>query len=1375
MTSTAVSESASTTASAREAKLRLDMQRLAEEKEVRARLLAEKECQDKDMQERAMRLEKERRDKAITDLMVLEKEFIDKKYQLLQARLEEDEDGKSSGISHSSALPSGMSRGGYNLPSQHYPGISVSSYQAPILSVSQQPSIPVQHPFGPNSQQLAARHVVPKELPSFSGNPAEWPLFWSSFDTSTQMCGYTDAENLMRLQRSLKGDARKSVSCFLLHPANVAEVMNTLHSLYGRPDTIIQTLLNEVRATPTPKPEKLETLINFGLAELVEKLPANIKLDWALHKQRVLVADLRAFAEYMNVLVTAASSVTAIGESSSQKADRLKGNMKAGSDSTLVENSIARQLGIVGQPAPLCMQWTNGVKRMEEASQRVELYISASDSTKRFALNGVHTVKSLDLPRQSLRFEDFERDFPHLRGLPVKSYNDASPGILIGLDNTKIKTTLKLKEGKSDEPVAAKTRIGWVVFGRNRGPNEGTSRRIIHMCSQPCDQLLHDLVKDFFRVEGAGVSSPNALDSADDRRARRILEATTVRTPSGRFQTGLLWKYDQVEFPNSRLMAERRLHCLEKRLLKSPELYSEVKQQIVAYQAKGYAHIATDMELAETDPKQVWYLPLGVVVNPKKSGKVRVVWDAASKVQGVSLNSVLLKGPDLLTPLPAVLSRYRQRQVAISGDIREAFHQILIRPEDRRAQWFLWRDDPSLPIQILVMDVATFGSSCSPCSLQFVKNLNADELAEEFPKAAEAVKENHYVDDYLDSVDTVDEAVQLVDEVRTIHAKGGFEIRHWLSNSSDVIDRIGACSEGISKCFVMDKCSSTERVLGMAWQPTEDVFSFSIQLRENLQPLMTGDTIPTKREALSLVMSVFDPLGLLAVVLVHGKVLLQDIWRAGVDWDEFIPADTFGRWKTWIQILRQLNEVKIPRCYFPGYGPQAYDSLELHIFVDASEAAYAACAYFRVLDHGIVRCCLVSAKTKVAPLKPLSIPRLELQAAVMGARLLKTVISNHTLKIHRKILWSDSTTVLSWLGSDPRRRTQFVAFRVGEILETTDIKDWRWVPTKCNVADDATKWGIGPNIEANSRWFKGPGFLYENEDYWPQRELPLADSPLELRPTNVQIHVEVEQVIDFKRFSKWERLLRTIAFVGRFYKNCLSKTRNEPTCSTSTLNREELRHAEFTVWRLVKLNAYPEEFTMLLRNQKKRPDHQQTIKKSSRLYGKSPVIGEGGLIRMERRMGEADWISDDVKFPVILPKANYVTFLLADWYHRTYRHANGETVVNEIVQKYSISALRVLVRNVSTHCNWCRVYKTKPQTPRMGPLPAVRLTPYVRPFSFVGLDYFGPITVRIGRSNAKRWIALFTCLSVRAIHLEVASSLSTESCKMAIRRLGLLC
>ncbi|XP_065079713.1 uncharacterized protein LOC135702590 [Ochlerotatus camptorhynchus] len=1043
--------------------------------------------------------------------------------------------------------------------------------------------------------------------------------------------------------------------------------------------------------------------------------------------------------------------------------------LDGGSDSTLLENSIAKELGVTGPVFPLCMQWTNGVKRTEEDSRRVQVEISGSNSNKRFSLTGVHTVSSLDLPHQTVDFNELQAKFPHLKELPVTSYDDAVPGLLIGLDNTKLKTPLKLREGKADAPVAAKTRLGWTLYGRSGDGNVTLSHRVMHVCNRPTNDELHEMVKSFFTFEGAGVGANQIVESTSEKRARELMEATTVRTNSGKFQTGLLWKQNKVKFPDSRPMAERRLQCLEKRLSKDPNLYEKVRDQMADYIAKGYAHRATEQELKKTDPSQVWYLPLGVVTNPKKPEKVRVVWDAAATVNGVSLNSVLLKGPDLLQSLPTVLCRFRQKEVAINADIKEMFHQVFIRPEDRQALRFLWRNHPLEPVQVFVMDVAIFGSTCSPCSAQFVKNLNASEQSSEFPRAAAAVVENHYVDDYLDSVDTIEEAVQLAKEVKTVHERGGFELRHWLSSSAEVLKKIGEEPTESTKNFVVGKGSGSERVLGMIWLPQEDLFSFAIHFRSDLEKLLNGISYPTKRELLSLVMSVFDPLGLVANFVIHGKVLVQDVWRSGIGWDEQIPGEIFPLWQRWVLALQDLRHVRIERCYFPGYGPKAFETLELHVFVDASLSAYAAAAYFRIVDRGTIRCCLVASKTKVAPLKQLSVPRLELQAAVIGARLMKTIIASHTIPINRKIFWSDSNTVLAWLRSDQRKFHQFVAFRVGDILEITDVSEWRKVPTRWNVSDEATKWGNGPNATVNSRWLRGPEFLYKDELEWPEQEMECTTSE-EIRAVNIHRTAVAGETIGFDRFSKWERLLRTVGYVRRFRDICLRKKNKLPLPNPEILSSEELREAEHTVLRMIQREVFADEYASLESNNKVPLIQCKAVAKSSRIYKLCPFIGADGVIRKDGRIGAASWLAFEAKYPAILPKTHYVTALIIDSFHRKFGHANKETIVNEIRQQFHVSELRAAVGKVVKECCRCKMRKTIPQPPRMSQLPEARLTPYVRPFTFTGLDYFGPITVRFGRGTVKRWVALFTCLTTRAVHLEVAFTLSTESCKLAVRR-----
>ncbi|XP_055633078.1 uncharacterized protein LOC129773493 [Toxorhynchites rutilus septentrionalis] len=983
-----------------------------------------------------------------------------------------------------------------------------------------------------------------------------------------------------------------------------------------------------------------------------------------------------------------------------------------GSELTLIDDELVRQLELSGPIVPLCMQWTGNVTRSEMNSKLIQLKISARGSSKLFPLKDVHTVADLDLPSQTLEFDKMQNAYPHLKGIPMQNYCNAKPRLLIGLNNASLNTSLKVREGRIDDPVAAKTRLGWSVYGNNN--NRTISRaQHVHVCKQYSSESLHQLVQNFFSLDGCGTTSITIIESDDDQRARKILVQTTKRTSTGRFETGLLWRYDVVEFPDSRPMAERRLYCLERRLAADVDLYNIVRSQIADYQRKGYAHKLTEDESKRVDPRlvfsypRIWYLPLGVVVNSKKPGKVRIVWDAAAKVANVSFNSMMLTGPDLLSSLLGVLFRFRQRRIAVAADIKEMFHQIQIQQDDRSSQRFLWRNCPTLPVDIFVMDVAIFGSKCSPCSSQYVKNINAKEYEHKYPRASAAIQQNHYVDDYLDSFDTVVEALQVSKEVKTVHAMAGFEMRTWLSNSEEITRNIGDATHEDSKEFFIEKENECQRVLGMVWWPEEDVFRFTVILRDDLERLAESGTVPTKRELLRFVMSFFDPLGLIAMFIIHGKTMLQDVWKSGIDWDDKITPNIYNRWCRWMTLLENLATITIPRCYFPEYDPCSYDRLELHVFADASEAAYACVAYFRITDRGRIRCMLVSSKSKVAPVKS-RLQRLELQAAVIATRLAKTIASN--LTITKRYFWTDSSTVLSWISSDHRRYSQYVAFRIGEILSESSIEEWRWVPTSKNVADEATKW-TNANYNSSSRWFNGPEFLYDDESLWPTQKRNIETSE-ELRTVHCP-HVEViSALFDFSRFSKYEKLRRTAAFVHYFIRCCRNKsiTSNQ---ENKSISREDLQRAEVTIFRAVQTECYSSELVKLMKNIELPWHKRLSLEKSSVLYKLTPFLDEHGVIRFESRIDNAIYISYNARNPIILPKSHIVTWLLVDSYHRKLGHSNNETVVNEFRQTFYVSNLRALVRKVSRECVWCRVYKSSPKIPRMAPLPVARSTPYV--------------------------------------------------------------
>ncbi|XP_053686708.1 uncharacterized protein LOC128736255 [Sabethes cyaneus] len=1033
-----------------------------------------------------------------------------------------------------------------------------------------------------------------------------------------------------------------------------------------------------------------------------------------------------------------------------------------GSSSTLLDSSIAMALGITGPTDNFSLSWTGNISREEKGSQRVTVVISGD--RKQFKLNNVRTVQELRLPCQTMQYEELQQIHPHLKGLPIRSYKEATPGIIIGLEHVRLLTSLRVREGGDNEPVATKTRLGWCIFGKSSADETVLEQLNFHHSNDLDNRELHERMRHYFAIEESSVTIKP--EGKDDKRAREIMETTTRRV-NGSFETGLLWKFDSFSFPDSYPMAVRRMKALEKRFSKDPVLAGKVRETITQYESKGYARLITSKELQSTDPSKVWYLPLGVVQNPKKPNKIRLIWDAKARAGGVSFNDMLMPGPDLLVALVAVLLRFRQRNIAVVGDIREMFHQILIRNEDKQSQRFLYRPSEELSPQIYVMNVATFGATCSPSLAQFVKNKNASEFAERFPRAAKAIIENHYVDDFLDSLDSETEAIQLVNEVKYVHSQAGFEIRNFCSNSTKVLAAIGEQKASSSVSLNLEKALGTERVLGMIWRPTEDVFTFDPStLNEDIKALIGGAVTPTKRQVLKTIMSLFDPLGLISHFVVHGKILMQLIWRSGTDWDESIPEEPRPVWSRWCQHLQCLDIVAVPRCFFKGINSSTLDNVEAHLFVDASELACAAVLYLRLVNNNKVRCTLVAAKTKVAPLKPVSVPRLELQAAMIGVRMLDKVLLSLDIPVIRRFLWSDSSTVLSWLRSDSRRFHQFVAVRVGEILSTTSVDEWRYVPSKLNAADAATKWKDEPIFADNNTWYYAPDFLYKSPEHWPSK-LPKKEleTVSELRAVFLFHGMEQKPLLDVSRFSNWNRLVRTVGYTIRAIRRFKGEKHHDP----AFLAQEELKYAEILLWRQIQNEAYADEGSILKHN-RAFPEDPLSIPSASPLYRLSPFIDEDGVIRMDSRITAAPMIPVEVKYPILLPKKHAAVILLVGEYHRRFLHANGETVCNEMRQKFFIPGLRSLIRQVSKSCLHCRIKKATPQPPMMASLPEARVTGFVRPFTHTGVDYFGPVMVKQGRSLVKRWVALFTCLAIRAIHLELVYNLSTQSCIMAIRR-----
>uniref|UniRef100_A0ABD2X276 Peptidase aspartic putative domain-containing protein n=1 Tax=Trichogramma kaykai TaxID=54128 RepID=A0ABD2X276_9HYME len=648
-----------------------------------------------------------------------------------------------------------------------------------------------------------------------------------------------------------------------------------------------------------------------------------------------------------------------------------------------------------------------------------------------------------------------------LKGLQLADPYFSKPGRVDVLLGTEIHARVVqngLIKGDEKAPIAIKSQLGWILSGSaKKSKNEGTT-----VCVQTEDRLGEQL-KAFWEVE----EPPHVLPwSSEDKMCEEHYVKHTVRLNDGRYQVRLPIKPKlPANWENSRQIARSCLLSLERKLCKNPALYEDYKntmrQMIRADQMRK-------IKIKPQDTQAHYFLPHHAVVKESSTTtRVRPVFNASARnASGHSLNEHLMTGPNLLPHIVLVLAHWRRYPVAFVADVSKMYLQARLHPEDWKFQSILWREDPKEEMEDYVLTTVTFGSGPSA----YLANRTLRQLAEDegnkYPLAAPIVRSEMYMDDVLSGAFDVKLALHKQRQLSALLSSGGFTLAKWMTNDEEMLHSFDA--DSLAKEATL-KVGLGFSVLGLVWEPKTDVFRFNVSLTAATSPV-------TKRKVLSCIAGLFDPSGWIAPVLISLKIFMQSLWLVTKEWDTPLPDSEIERWREFEQDLKDLPSIAIPRWI--GFNNDSY--VELHGFADASKFAYVAVIYVRLVSQGEVRVSLLAAKTKVAPIKTLSIPRLELCAAHLLAKLAASVASAEEYVDVPLHLWSDSKTTLHWIHGLPACWPVFVANRCAEIINLAPKASWHYVNTKHNPADVASRGCSVPALREDKLWWLGPEALVES-------------------------------------------------------------------------------------------------------------------------------------------------------------------------------------------------------------------------------------------------------------------------------------------------------
>ena len=874
-----------------------------------------------------------------------------------------------------------------------------------------------------------------------------------------------------------------------------------------------------------------------------------------------------------------------------------------------------------------------------------------------------------------------------------------------------------------------KTQLGWVVVG---GVASSDGKGVI---SCKLTELTKQMEK-FWLLDD--ITAPAHSEISENSECENHYLLNTSRDVTGRYVVRLpfrsMGQNHEQNLGNSRSIALRRFYALRKKLNANATLKGEYEDVLKDWINLGH------MTLITHESEGGYYMPHHAVIKTTSTTtKTRVVFDASAKSDtGLSLNDILMTGPTIQDKLFEHLIRFRIHKYVLTADIEKMYRQILIHPDDRKFQRIFWYHENQ--IRVYEVNTVTFGVSSAPfLAIRTIKQL-ADDEGTTLEIGSKTLKNDLYVDDLLTGANSVEELLQIRNESIEILSRGGFPIRQWGSNCAEVLHDLN--QKAVNVKFLTDK-NPIVKTLGILWNAREDTFLYSVKSIQFSEKI-------TKRLILSEIAKIFDPLGLLGPVILFAKIIMQECWKAKISWDESVSNELYTLWSSFARQLDLIDNLVIDRHLFLN----DINDIQIHGFCDASKVGYGACLYVRSCNNQnqiLVR--LMCAKSRVAPIKETTIPRLELCGALTLARLYREARTALNFTSNKIIFWSDSTIVLHWLKKSPSVLKVFEANRVTEIQEICSDIEWRHVTSEKNPADALSRGQYPREFLQNDHWFNGPLWLNKAESTWPiSTEIFVRDLP-GLRK-NVCLVAKINPDVIFSKFSSYVKLVRVIAYCLRFSRKGSNR---------GALSVKEVAESERRILKLIQGTQFSNEISCILKS---------AGIKSTKLASLSPIIDENGLLRVGGRLKNAN-MDFSQKHPLLLPSHHHVTDLIIREAHEKNYHSGIQSTLYALRYRYWLLDGKNQVRKIIRNCVRCFRFKASPIDYKMADLPKSRVEKAL-PFYHTGVDFFGPMYIKAkkhrNRERLKVYGCIFICLATKAVHVEIVSDLSTEAFLGALRR-----